>query len=106
VVVFEAFHRYLGVAIGECLGYLLTGTWTVLVGVAMLQSSAFDPWLAWPGIVIGIFLVAGSLEFVGSFEEKGWKLAGAIVPTPHGRSGWRAPGSSFSLLRAVTPSGS
>jgi hypothetical protein len=80
VVVFEAFHRYLGVAIGECLGYLLTGAWTVLVGVAMLQSSAFDAWLAWPGIVIGIFLVAGSLEFVGSFEEKGWRLAGAIVP--------------------------
>jgi hypothetical protein len=80
VVVFESFHRYLGVAIGECLGYLLTGGWTVLVGVAMLQSSAFDAWLAWPGIAIGVFLIAGSVEFVGSFEEKGWKLAGTIVP--------------------------
>jgi Domain of unknown function (DUF4386) len=39
IVVFESFHRYLGVAIGECLGYLFTGAWTVLVGVAMLQSS-------------------------------------------------------------------
>jgi hypothetical protein len=80
VVVFESFHRYLGVAIGECLGYLFTGVWTVLVSVAMLQSSAFEPWLAWPGIAIGLFLVAGSLEFVGRFEEEGWKLAGAIVP--------------------------
>jgi hypothetical protein len=80
LVVFEAFHRYLGVAIGECLGYLFTGAWTVLVGVAMLQSSAFEPWLALPGIAIGLSLIAGSLEFVGSFEEKGWKLAGAIVP--------------------------
>jgi hypothetical protein len=80
VVVFESFHRYLGVAIGECLGYLLTGAWTVLVGVAMLHSSAFDAWLAWPGITIGVFLIAGSVEFIGSFEEKGWKLAGTIVP--------------------------
>ena len=80
VIVFEAFHRYLGVAIGECLGYLLTGAWTVLVGVAMLQSSTFEPWLAWPGIAIGLSLVAGSLEFVGRFEEDGWKLAGTIVP--------------------------
>jgi Domain of unknown function (DUF4386) len=80
VVVFESFHTYLGVAIGECLGYLFTGAWTVLVGVAMLQSSAFDAWLAWPGIVIGLALVAGSLEFVGPFEEKGWKLAGTMVP--------------------------
>jgi hypothetical protein len=80
VVVFESFHRYPGVAIGECLGYLFTGAWTVLVSVAMLQSSTFEPWLAWPGVAIGLFLVACSLEFVGRFEEKGWKLAGAIVP--------------------------
>jgi hypothetical protein len=80
VVTFESFHRYLGVAVGECLGYLFTGAWTVLVGVAMLQSSAFEAWLAWPGIAIGLLLVAGSLEFVGRFEEKGWELAGAIVP--------------------------
>ena len=46
----------------------------------MLQSSAFDAWLAWPGIAIGLALVAGSLEFVGPFKEKGWRLAGTIVP--------------------------
>ena len=80
VVVFESFHTYLGVAIGECLGYLFTGAWTVLIGIAMLQSSAFDAWLAWPGIAIGLALIVGSLEFVGPFEEKGWKLAGTIVP--------------------------
>ena len=79
-VAFDSFHRYLGIGIGECLGYLLTGAWTLLVGVAMLQSSAFDAWLAWPGIIIGLFLIVGSLEFVGHFEEGGWKLAGAIVP--------------------------
>jgi hypothetical protein len=79
-IAFESFHRYLGVGVGECLGYLLTGVWTVLVAVAMLQSSAFDAWLAWPGIVIGVSLILGSLEFVGSLEEQGWKLVGAIVP--------------------------
>jgi len=79
-VVFDSFNRYLGVAIGECLGYLLTGVWTVLVGIAMLQSSLFEPWLAWPGIAVGALLVVGSFEFVGGFEENGWKLAGAIVP--------------------------
>jgi hypothetical protein len=79
-VAFESFHRYLGIGIGECLGYLLTGGWTTLVGVAMLQASAFEAWLAWPGIVIGLLLIVGSLEFVGGFEEKGWKLAGALIP--------------------------
>jgi hypothetical protein len=69
VVIFESFHRYLGVAVGECLGYLFTGAWTLLVGVAMLQSFVFEAWLALPGIAIGLVLVAGSLEFVGRFEE-------------------------------------
>jgi hypothetical protein len=80
VVVFESFHTYLGVAIGECLGYLFTGAWTVLVAIAMLQSSAFPAWLAWPGIAVGLCLMLGSLEFVGRFEERGWKLAGTIIP--------------------------
>ena len=79
-VVFDSFHRYLGVGIGECLGYLLTGGWSLLIGVAMLQSSAFGAWLGWLGIIVGVFLVVGSLEFVGRFEEQGWKLAGTIVP--------------------------
>lgn len=79
-VVFDSFHRYLGVAVGECLGYLFTGAWTVLIAVLMLQSSSFDDWLALPGIAIGALLVLGSLEFVGPFEEAGWKLAGTIVP--------------------------
>ena len=54
--------------------------WRALVGVAMLDSSAFEAWLDWPGTIIGLFLVVGSLEFVGRFEEQGWKLAGVIVP--------------------------
>jgi uncharacterized protein DUF4386 len=79
-VVFDSFNRYLGIAVGECLGYLLTGAWTVLVGIAMLRSSVFDAWLAWPGIAVGALLVLGSFEFVGRFEENGWKLAGTFVP--------------------------
>jgi hypothetical protein len=46
----------------------------------MLQSSTFEAWLGWPGIVIGLFLIIGSLEFVGRFEEQGWRLVGAIIP--------------------------
>lgn len=79
-VVFDSFHRYLGVAVGECLGYLFTGAWTLLVASAMLQSSSFDDWLAWLGIAVGALLVLGSLEFVGPFEEHGWKPAATIVP--------------------------
>ena len=79
-VVFQAFHRTLGVAIGEHLGYLFTGLWTLLIGVAMTQGDAFPAWLGWPGIVLGLALMVGSIEFAGPFEERGWGFAGMLVP--------------------------
>jgi hypothetical protein len=79
-IIFQSFHRYLGVAVGEHLGFLFTGAWTALVGVAILQSSNVSGWVGLAGIVIGIALALCALEFVGSFEAKGWKLAGAATP--------------------------
>ena len=79
-VVFQSFNRYLGVAVGEHLGYLLTGTWTVLVGVAFTQTTATPGWLGVPGIVIGAVLALCSLEFVGPAERDGWKLAATLTP--------------------------
>ena len=79
-IVFQSFNRYLGVAVGEHLGYLLTGAWSVLVGAAIMQSTALPSWLGIAGIVIGAVLAACSLEFVGPFERHGWSLAGAVTP--------------------------
>ncbi len=74
-LVFEAFNRYLGVAVGEHLGYLLTGAWTTLAGVALLGTHAT---LGVVGIVIGPALMLCSLEFVG--REHGWKVAERLTP--------------------------
>ena len=32
------------------------------------------------GVLVGVGLVVGSTEFLGSNEERGWKLAGEAVP--------------------------
>ena len=79
-IVFQSFNRYLGVAVGEHLGYLLTGSWSVLVGIAMLASPGTPAWLGIAGVVVGVILALCSLEFVGPFEKEGWGLAGAVVP--------------------------
>jgi hypothetical protein len=78
--VFRALHHYLGVGVGEHLGYLFTGIWSVLIGVGAIQGAALPAWLGWPGIVIGAGLVIGSAEFLGPNEERGWALAGAAIP--------------------------
>jgi hypothetical protein len=77
-LVFQAFNRYLGVAVGEHLGYLFTGAWTTLIGVALTQTSAAPSWIGALGIVIGPILLLCSLEFV--VRARGWGLAERLTP--------------------------
>jgi hypothetical protein len=79
-VVFATLHRLLGVGIGEHLGYLFTGLWTLLVAGSILSTAVLPPWLGFVGLPIGVALLVGTLEFVGPNEGDGWSLAGAIVP--------------------------
>jgi Domain of unknown function (DUF4386) len=85
-VTFQTLNRYLGVAIGEHLGYLFTGVWTALVGLALIQSDVLHPLLGIIGLVLSPLFLLGSLEFVGSFERSGWRLAGVLVPVAY--VGW------------------
>ncbi len=79
-VVFATLHRLLGVGIGEHLGYLLTGLWTLLVAASILATAVLPGWLGIVGLPIGVALLIGALEFVGPNEKDGWPLAGTIVP--------------------------
>lgn len=89
-VAFSTIHRLLGVAIGEHLGYLLTGIWTIVLSVGLLigdqggpglmPSTAFLPGLLGvAGILIGIAMLIGALEFVGPWERDGLGFAGTIA---------------------------
>ena len=73
-------HQYLGVGVGEHLGYLFTGLWSVLTGVAIVGTELVPAWMGWVGIVVGAGLIVGSAEFLGRDEERGWALAGAAIP--------------------------
>ena len=80
-LVFEVANRYFGIAVGEHLGYLLTGAWTILVSLALVPTAPL--WFAIAGIVVGVSLLFGTLEFVGPFESKGWAFAGAVVASAY-----------------------
>ena len=72
IVVFQAFHRYAGVAIGEHLGYLFTSVWTLLLCMAIIGTSIVNSLFGWLGLLPAIGI------FIGVFEETGFKAAGAI----------------------------
>jgi hypothetical protein len=79
-VTFVTLHRLLGVGVGEHVGYLLTGVWTLLVGVSVISTAVLPAWLGFIALPIGVALLIGTLEFAGPNEERGWALAGTIVP--------------------------
>jgi hypothetical protein len=78
--VFATLHRLFGVGIGEHLGYLFTGLWTLLLAGSILTTPVLPAWLGIVGLPIGIALLVGTLEFLGPNERDGWALAGTIVP--------------------------
>jgi hypothetical protein len=82
-VVFQSFNRYLGVAVGEHLGYALTGAWSILTGVALIESDAAPGWLGLIGVVVGPLFLISCAEFLGGFEPSGWKLAGRLTPVAY-----------------------
>ena len=51
-VVFATLHRLFGVGIGEHLGYLFTGLWTLLVAGSILSTSVLPGWLGIIGLPI------------------------------------------------------
>src|SRR5262245_20044106 len=71
-LVFEAFHRYAGMAVGEHLGYLSTSVWTLLIAIVILQTGRFPRWLGVSGIVLAAGIASGLLE------PAGVELGGAI----------------------------
>src|ERR687892_696438 len=59
-VIFQTLNRYLGVAVGEHLGYLFTGVWTGLVGAAVLQSEVLPPAFGVIGLILAPLFLLGS----------------------------------------------
>ena len=73
----------LGVAVGEHLGYALTGAWSILTGVALIETDAAPGWIGVIWVVIGPLFLISSAEFLGRFEPSGWKLAGQVTPVAY-----------------------
>jgi hypothetical protein len=65
VFLFEAFHRYLGMGVGEHLGYLFTSLWTVMIAVALHRTGVITMWWMAIGVLMGVGVAAGLLEPAG-----------------------------------------
>ena len=72
-VVFEAFHTYLGVTVGEFLGFSFLGLWGIMVGLAIIQTEIVSSIFGYAAVLFSVGVLVGDLEFAG------WKPAGLVV---------------------------
>ena len=71
-MVFEAFHRYAGMAVGEHIGYLSTSIWTVGIALMLVRTGLVPRWMGVLGALLGLGIAAGLAE------PAGWELGGTI----------------------------
>jgi len=64
-ILFHTLHRYVGVTLGETLGFATMGTWAILIAVSLYRSGYLNAWLLMLSIGSGIGIMAGILEWAG-----------------------------------------
>jgi hypothetical protein len=95
LVVYQAFHQFGGVLLGEHIGQLFTIFWMFSASLVFLQNQLFRPWLAWLGFfasviyflaqgellatVIPGFPVIGPAGLLGSLLWLGWMIALGVL---------------------------
>lgn len=84
-IIFEAFHIYLGVSVGEHLGMMFLALWGILLSASLLKAKFFPKWILLSGIFFPVITLIGLLEPFG-YE---WASAFAAI------------GSSLQLLWIV-----
>lgn len=81
--VFQAFHAYAGNGLGEHLGYLFTGLWTLLIAYGLRKSSkgfAITGFLSALAILVGLldplgFAATGAINALGYVAWSVWLIA-------------------------------
>jgi hypothetical protein len=64
-LMFQVLHSYVGVTIGETLGFVTMGVWAILTAIALYQAGYLPKWAAYLSDVSGLGILAGVLEWTG-----------------------------------------
>ena len=73
-------NRFAGMAVGEHLGFVGMGLWTLFLGAAILRQPFVDRRLGWPGVGLGVLALAMAMEPLGGvFAAWGILTAGVFA---------------------------
>ena len=78
VAIFTFLNTILGTIVGETLGYLFTGIWTILI-IQSLGKNIGRTWFSWLGIISAILIMLGLLVPFGIPGADGANFIGYIL---------------------------
>jgi hypothetical protein len=64
-LIYETINRFAGMSIGEHLGFLIMGSWTICLGTIIINSPKYKKWIGIAGIFIGLLLIISVGEHFG-----------------------------------------
>lgn len=69
-IIYETLNRYAGMSIGEHLGFLAMGSWTICLGIIILKHTRLYTWVGLAGIFIGLLLIISVAEHFGGLQAQ------------------------------------
>jgi Domain of unknown function (DUF4386) len=70
IIIYEMLNRYAGMGIGEHLGFLAMGSWTICLGIIILKHRRFYNWMGYAGVFIGSLLIVSIAEHFGGLQAQ------------------------------------
>ena len=61
-LIYETLNRYAGTSIGEHLGFIAMGCWTICLGIMIIKHANFNKWFGFCAIFIGVLLLVSLAE--------------------------------------------
>ncbi len=69
-IMYETLNRYAGMSIGEHLGFLAMGSWTICLGIIILKHARFYNWVGLTGVFTGLLLIVSVGEHFGGTQAQ------------------------------------
>lgn len=80
-LIYETLNHYAGMTIGEHLGFIAMGFWTITLGVIIYQHAGFKKWLGVIGVIIGGLIIASVMEHFGGSSAAFFAVLNVLANT-------------------------
>lgn len=64
-IIYEMLNRYAGMSVGEHLGFIAMGSWTIVLGIVLVKHSKVNAWIGYVGVLIGSLIILSIAEHFG-----------------------------------------